>query len=146
MIDNLKAISDSIDQICNFCFKNKKNGLGGLDTWEKMFRYVAFCLISGKVAIYWDSGEVKSVMFYWNDNIENINKKYNNNEGQFQWDECKNGDSFFIGECIGDRRHISEISKSLFEKYPHLESIPFYTYRRGTLVGLNNKTIKRFMS
>jgi len=132
--------------IVDFCMKHRKAGV--LWDWprEKVFRFVAFCSLTGKIAYSVENNQLEAVVFYWCDWKERVEAKHENNMPQFEWEKSRNGDCLFLGDCVGSRRSIGKIYQSLVERFPNTITIPILTYRRKTLVTLNKPLIERFIN
>lgn len=137
-------LATNINSATDFCWQNRGRVLQWAASRQKLFRYVAFCIISGKIAISFENGNVKAVIFYWCDFQERIEAKYEHRHPQFEWKSTHNGDSVFVGDVIGDRLHVSKLWQSAVEKWPHLLVTPIFTLRHEKLVRINPAMLNRF--
>ena len=115
-------------------------------TVDRAFRYLAFCKLTGRLNVRFENGRPESLIIAWPDWFERIEAKHAEGRPQFDWCPVRPGDSIFVAEVVGTRRGVRSLYQSLIEAYPHLLRLPVYTYRRGALVRLGQKTIERFMS
>lgn len=116
--------------------------------WAKeltlLFRYVAHCFYHGKLNVVFTDKEVLAVAFYWPDFQERIEAKFAEGLPQFEWLPCHKGDSLFIADVLGNREAIARLYRVTMERFPHLMSVPFFTYRGGKLVQLDRWRLERF--
>ena len=138
-------LAAQINGIVDFCLKRgKRTAVGKLDR-EAAFRYVAFCMLTGKLAFSYENNQIEAVAFYWAGHREHIEAKFAEDLPQFEWTMPKHGDCLFLGDCIGSREGIARIYQSVIEKFPNMITVPILTYRRGNLVCLTNGIIERFI-
>jgi hypothetical protein len=117
-----------------------------LATRENLFRYVAFAHLHGRIAVARDAqGQIEAVMFYWCDFKERIEAKAENGVNQFEWTANHPGDALFVAEIIGSHEGVARIIRTAFEKWPHLMTLPIYSFRRGKLVLLSMAKINHFI-
>lgn len=132
--------------IVDFCMNHRKAGV--LWDWprEKVFRFVAFCSLTGKIAYSVENNQLEAVVFYWTDHIEHVEAKHAEKRPQFEWATPKRGDCLFLGDCIGNQKAIGRIYQSVIERFPNMITVPILTYRREKLVTLNKPLIERFIN
>ena len=138
-------LAERLWQITDWCL-NRRNQQCPLEgTREAMFRYVGLCYLTGRMCIAWtEHGDIEAVAFCWADWKEHIELKHAQKRQQFEtW--VKRGDSLFVAEVVGSSKGIGRLYQHAVQAYPHLLTIPIYTYRRGELVQLTNKEIERFI-
>lgn len=131
--------------ITDFCMKDRKAGVLWDWTRDKVFRFVAFCFYTGRLAVAFEGAKIECVAFYWLDFIEIIEARHERNQPQFQWGKCHGGDCLFLGDVIGNRVSVGKIYQGVIEKWPHVVMLPIMTYRKGALVRVNIKTLNRFL-
>jgi hypothetical protein len=137
-------LQNTINQITDFCLVNRGQIMAWASTRDKMFRFVAFCVLTGKIAVAWDNNNVKAVFFYWMDYIEHIEMKAEQHRPQFEWNTVRKGDALFVGDVIGSRHFVSQIINASLAEWPILLTTPVYTLRRGKLVKISMKVLHRF--
>ena len=139
LAQSLWAIVDFIE-----AHRNKQCSL-----WDcnrgKLFRFAAFCYYTGKLCVSWEEGKITAVVFYWPDWKEHIEAKDAEGMSQFEWTQVHEGDAIFVSDVFGERKAIARMYQAWLEKFPHLITVPIYSYRKGKLTCLYGKVFERFM-
>ena len=132
--------------VVDFCQNrgSKNTSIHGMER-QQLFRYVSFCYFAGKLACSWENNQLEAVVFYWPDFRERIESNYEEGRSQFAWEKVRKGDSMFIADVIGSRKSVAKGYQALIEKFPHVISVPMFTYRHGKLVQLYGKQLERFL-
>lgn len=145
LTENQLKLGKDLYAITDWLMEKKGSLMAWADTRERMFRYVAFCFFSGKFAIKWDTGKIEAVVFYWTDHKERIEAKAEENVCQFEWLPSHRGDALFVGDVVGNVKAVGALLQLSYEKFPHLITVPIYTYRKGKLVTLRRSTLERIL-
>ena len=146
LVNQCQALASDLWMIVNFCLANRGPCF---EQWkddpERMFRYVSFCNFTGRLNVSWDHGRIQAVVFAWSDFKEHIEARHAEGMAQFEWTHAHRGDSLFVAEVIGSREAVAKMWQQMVEKYPHMMTVPIYTYRRDKLVCLSPKLRERFL-
>lgn len=143
MNTNIPQLATYLHSVCNWIMGQPRKCL--LDSYQKVFNYVAFCHFTGKMSVSWKDGQIEAVAFHWPDFAELIEMKDAEGRQQFEFAKAHRGDALFVGECIGSRKGIANIYNAMIARFPNLVSVPFYTYRHGKCVKLSPDTLQRFI-
>lgn len=120
------------------CFRNWDRG--------KLFNYVAFCHLTGRMLLFCPGGNVAAVGFAWRGWAEHIEARASQNIPQFCWtDQLKGGDSLFVAEVFGTRSSVRYLWLAAHIQFPDLEERKLYTFRHERLVRLEPKEVERFV-
>lgn len=110
---------------------------------NQLFRFIAFCHLTGRLYVSTEDGQVKAVVTAWADWVEHIEAKYEHGKLQFEWCEQHPGDCLFVGEVFGTAKHVKRIWEAAIAHNPALVACPYYTMRRGHLVKLSIGKLER---
>lgn len=136
--------AEMLHGITHFIWLHRGKAMAWADTYERLFRYVAFCFLSGKLTVNFENGEPVGCVFHWADWTEYIEAKAAEGRPQFEWIPPHKGDALFVGDCIGTRHSIGRIYHDSIAKWPNLMITPIYTLRKGKLVRISHKILNRF--
>lgn len=131
-------------EVVDFCLANQGMAMPWVKDRQQLFRYVASCEATGKLNVVVEDG-IKAVAFMWADFKERIEANAAYNKPQFEWGQSHKGDSLFIADVLGERKYVAQGFNLLIAKFPHLVTVPFYTYRSGKLVQLSMRKLERFV-
>jgi len=109
-----------------------------------LFRFVADCFYFGKLNIAYKSDAIEAIVFAWPDFKERIEAKDAEGQPQFEWGQPHKGDALFIADVFGSRSAVAKLYRSVIEKYPNLMGVPWFTYRRETLIEISRRELERF--
>lgn len=126
-----------------FAMRGKNTSVAKLDL-PALFRYVAFCHLTGRLSITRVEGLLRAVAFSWPDWAEHVEAKAAEGIPQFEWTQLHKGDCIFLADVIGDREGVAQLWEKAVEIAPQLVVTPIYTFRRGKLVRLTLDEIERF--
>ena len=90
-------------------------------------------------------GLVGAAAILWPNDAAKIQAIAELDKPQFTWSPTPpNGDSILIADVAGDRGLVPQILKQVMAHWPDSPRKRLFTYRRGRLVELSWKTVKRF--
>jgi hypothetical protein len=136
-----------LQKVTDFCVTRGQNG-GKMfvgNSRAQIFRYVAFCNLTGRLNVRVEKNEVTAVGIMWPDWQERIEAKAELKMPQFEWAHVHRGDSIFVAEVIGNRYAVRDLYQGFIEAYPHLLAKPMFTMRHGKLVRLAQHKLERFL-
>lgn len=139
-----EQLATTLHAITQFIWLRKGKAMAWADTYERLFRYVSFCFLAGKLSVNFENGLPAGCVFHWADWKEHIESKAEQGRPQFEWTMPHKGDALFVAEAIGDKQSIGRIYHDSITKWPNLMVTPIYTYRAGKLVKLSHKVLTRF--
>src|SRR5258708_39336410 len=99
------AFASHLWDVTNFCYANRGSRCLRGDL-QKMFRYVAFCHLTGKIAVSQSNGQIDAVVFYWADWREHLESRIERGLSVFEWRESHPGDCLFVGDVVGNRQAV----------------------------------------
>ena len=140
-----QQLAANLRLVVDFCLQHGRgSSLQGVQR-DTLVRYVAFCHMTGKMAVSHASGEIDAVAFYWPDWLEKVEAKDAEKREQFEWAASRPGDCLFIGDVIGNMKGVSKLYTQAVERWPHLAIVPLVTYRHGKLHRFNKRTLERIL-
>ena len=142
-----KRLADYLVNVCDFCI-TRGQSTGRMfvgNTAAQIFRYIAFCHLSGRLNVRYDAHKITAILICWPDWQEHIEHKAARNKPQFDWTRVPRGNSMFVAEVIGSRRALRVLYEGLIELHPHLLQSRVFTMRHSKLVNLPQAAIERFM-
>lgn len=90
-------------------------------------------------------GLIGAAAILWPNDAATIRAIAESDKPQFTWSPTPtDGDSILIADVAGDRRLMPQILKQVMAHWPDSPRKRLFTYRRGNLVELSWKTVKRF--
>ncbi len=139
-------LREFVQAVTAFCWEHRSGPV--FKTWprEKVWTYVGFCSTRRMCAVAIEKGRIVTVAFGWPAWGEHVEARAAAGAPEFTWSNpIQGGDSIFIAEVIGDRRHLRTLYDTLGEWCPDLDERKIFTYRRGKLVELSQKTMQRLI-
>lgn len=133
-------------EICAFCIARRSAKVFANDTDGRIFfRYVTFQLLSGNVLVVRQGGQISGVAFVWPERAADVLAREARGEEHFNWrPPVVGGDAVVIGQVIGTRTASFGWRKLAVQRWPDFHARRLFTWRRGKLVELCGKAVKRF--
>lgn len=145
-------LAEYLWELTRFCERNGGkwcfSGLKG----ERLFRYVAFCHLTGRLMVVIQGDQVRAVATAWPEWTEHVEARAAERLPQFSWTNTlpkDAGDALFVADVVTSPNHEREDLQSLMfgamAKWRDLMDRRLFTYRRGKLVELSQKVLGRLL-